>query len=302
MSAAELEAAITGLQNLLITRYLLLYDHLLTLDVEIEYIWSAPNSAAKVLFLILRYMVPIFLTSQTILRSGLSIVYICKGWISFGAYAGWLSIVISNFIVLLRIWTTLPHSHRLRLWSILIFIIAQLGSLGMTTWAVSNMIPVLIFDSRVGLCSFTSKPNVFGLWIVGLVYEVLVFVTVCWNTLDRPRAVGSTPDAALTRIFLRDGAVYFVVPLRIANTVIAIISPISSLFPLRHSILHLGRNNPHHKPSHPQLNSRRSAGQASGLLVMPDCEPECAVTVSEGSFCGSGRVISEWWPDPKREV
>ncbi|KAK7031916.1 hypothetical protein R3P38DRAFT_2926080 [Favolaschia claudopus] len=285
MSAAELEAAITGLQNLLITRYLLLYDHLLTLDVEIEYIWSAPNSAAKVLFLILRYMVPIFLTSQTILRSGLSIVYmsdnvrafdasrICKGWISFGAYAGWLSIVISNFIVLLRIWTTLPHSHRLRLWSILIFIIAQLGSLGMTTWAVSNMIPVLFFDLRVGLCSFTSKPNVFGLWIVGLVYEILVFVTVCWNTLDRPRAIGSDPDAALTRIFLRDGTVYFVVPLRIANTVIAIISPISSLF-----------------PSHPQLNSRRSARVAEGLLVKPDCEPECAVSVSEGSFCGSGRV------------
>ncbi|KAK6985036.1 hypothetical protein R3P38DRAFT_3102701 [Favolaschia claudopus] len=282
MSAAELKAAITGLQNLLVTRYLLLYDHLLTLDVEIEYIWSAPNSAAKVLFLILRYMVPIFLTSQTILRSGLSIIYICKGWISFGAYAGWLSIVISNFIVLLRIWTTLPHSPRLRLWSISIFIIAQLGSLG------TNMIPVLFFDSRVGLCSFTSKPNVFGLWIVGLVYEILVFVTVCWNTLDRPRAVGSDPDAALTRIFLRDGAVYFVilfgtynfhqspkyqlsthdhhfpyVALRIANTLIAIISPISSLFPLRHSILHLGRNNPHNEPPHHQSNQLSSFGRTS---------------------------------------
>ncbi|KAJ7204862.1 hypothetical protein B0H12DRAFT_1243583 [Mycena haematopus] len=51
---AELEEAVVALQNVLTTRYvsaagfvLLLYDHLLTLDDEVDYIWSAPNSVAK---------------------------------------------------------------------------------------------------------------------------------------------------------------------------------------------------------------------------------------------------------------
>ncbi|KAF7371270.1 hypothetical protein MSAN_00762800 [Mycena sanguinolenta] len=259
-ATAELEQAVVALQNVLITRYvsaagfvLLLYDHLLTLGDEVEYTWNAPNSVAKITFLCLRYMVPSFLTVQTVLRSGLSVIPMsdtvrtsqrsmlqhdltlrqaCKAWIPVATYAGWLSIAISNFLVLLRIWTTLPHSHRLKVWSIGFFAAAQILSFGFTSWVVGNMVAVLFFDSRVGLCSFSSKPNVVGLWVVGLAYEVLVFVTVCWNTLDRPRALRSSADAGVTRMLFKDGITYFVIlfALRIANTVIAIVSPVSSLF------------------------------------------------------------------------
>ncbi|KAK6977700.1 hypothetical protein R3P38DRAFT_3236810 [Favolaschia claudopus] len=263
MDDAELKGAIVALQNVVATRYvsaagfvLLLYDHLLTLSDEIEYIWSAPNSVAKVLFLILRYLVPSFIAVQTTLRSGLSVIEM-----SDESYAGWLSIVISNFLVLLRIWTTLPHSHRLRFWSIVLFIVAQLGSLGATTWAVAQMIPVLFFDARIGLCSFSSRPNVIGMWVVGLAYEVVVFLTVCWNTLNRPRALGIDPEVAVTRIFLRDGIVYFVIlfALRIANTVITVISPVSALF----IIVFFVWAGTTVTTSRLIINSRRAAGKAA---------------------------------------
>ncbi|KAJ7936983.1 hypothetical protein B0H13DRAFT_1853046 [Mycena leptocephala] len=123
----------------------------------------------------------------------------------------------------------------------------QLMALGVTTWIVFNMIPVLVFEPVAGVCTFTSKPSVFGLWVPGIVFEVVIFATVCWNVLDRPRAVGA--DAHITRILFRDGLVYFAVRawlhfidppvlpevqiltvLRVANTVIAVVSPISSLF------------------------------------------------------------------------
>ncbi|KAJ6472037.1 hypothetical protein C8R45DRAFT_1013828 [Mycena sanguinolenta] len=273
-AAAELEQAVVALQNVVITRYvsaagfvLLLYDHLLTLDDEVEYTWNAPNSVAKITFLFLRYMVPSFLTVQTVLRSGLPVIpmsdIVCKVWISIAAYAGWLSIVISNFLVLLRIWTTLPHSHRLKVWSIGFFVTAQILSFGFTGWVVGNMWPVLFFDPRVGLCSFSSKPNVVGLWIVGLAYEVLVFVTVCWNTLDRPRALLSSEDAGITRMLFRDGITYFVIlfALRIANTVIAIVSPVSSLFVIVFFIWAATTIT----TSRLILNSRRAAGQAAKL-------------------------------------
>ncbi|KAJ7832001.1 hypothetical protein B0H13DRAFT_2430149 [Mycena leptocephala] len=266
---------IVAVQNVFTTRYVsaagyvvLLYDHLLTLDLEVEYIWSAPNTSAKILFLIMRYMVPLFLTGETITRNGLSVIPMSdvpqspdeaamlisflgaksgthsryRILVSFLAvvnvdapsqtYAGWFSINISNFLVLLRIWATLPRGHRLIAWSLAFFITVQLANFGVTSWTVSNMIPVFFYDPAAGFCSFSSKPNVAGLFLPGLIFEVVVFVTVCWNVLDRPRALGTDPESYITCVFFRDGMIYFVVltVLRVANVVLSFVAPVSLIF------------------------------------------------------------------------
>ncbi|KAJ7308628.1 hypothetical protein DFH08DRAFT_1051043 [Mycena albidolilacea] len=234
MDAGLLQSIVVALENVLTTRYLsaagyvvLLYDHLLTLDDEVKYIWSAPTTIAKILFLTLRYMVPLFLTGETITRSGLVVIPM-----SDATYAGWISITISNFLVLLRIWTTLPRGHRLITWSLVFFIFMQLGSFAVTTWVISNMIPVLFFDPVAGFCSFSAKPNVAGLWIPGLIFEVVVFVTICWNALDRPRALGTDSETHITRLLFRDGVIYFIIlfVLRVANTVLALVAHVSLIF------------------------------------------------------------------------
>ncbi|KAJ7882533.1 hypothetical protein B0H14DRAFT_3433335 [Mycena olivaceomarginata] len=234
MDAGLLQSIVVALENVLTTRYLsaagyvvLLYDHLLTLDDEVKYIWSAPTTIAKILFLTLRYMVPLFLTGETITRSGLAVIPM-----SDATYAGWISIAISNFLVLLRIWTTLPRGHRLITWSPVFFTAMQLGSFAVTTWVISNMIPVLFFDPVVGFCSFSAKPNVAGLWIPGLIFEVVVFVTICWNALDRPRALGTDSETHITRLLFRDGVIYFIIlfVLRVANTVLALVAHVSLIF------------------------------------------------------------------------
>lgn len=144
--STEPESIVAVLEHVAITRYVsgaglvvLLYDHLLTLDDEVRYVWSAPTTLAKVLFLVLRYMVPVFLLGQTVTRSGLPIIPMsdlaCKAWTGASVYAGWLSIGISNFVVLLRIWTTLPRGHRLIAWSLAFFVGVQLVGLAATTWS-----------------------------------------------------------------------------------------------------------------------------------------------------------------------
>ncbi|QRW00305.1 dephospho-CoA kinase [Ceratobasidium sp. AG-Ba] len=40
---------------------LLIHDHIITLDSEINFVWPAKRSAVKVLFLVNRYVVPIFI-------------------------------------------------------------------------------------------------------------------------------------------------------------------------------------------------------------------------------------------------
>ncbi|KAJ7863334.1 hypothetical protein B0H14DRAFT_3444199 [Mycena olivaceomarginata] len=256
-----LQSIVVALENVLTTRYLsaagyvvLLYDHLLTLDDEVKYIWSAPTTIAKILFLTLRYMVPLFLTGETITVWRLSQCLMLREphspdqvarFNSFHTYAGWISITISNFLVLLRIWTTLPRGHRLITWSLVFYIIMQLGSFAVTTWVISNMIPVLFFDPVACFCSFSTKPNVAGLWIPGLIFEVVVFVTICWNALDRPRALSTDSETHITRLLFRDGVIYFIIlfVLRVANTVLALVAHVSLIFVCR--LLHLGRDDDH---------------------------------------------------------
>ncbi|KAJ6543058.1 hypothetical protein B0H19DRAFT_1035468 [Mycena capillaripes] len=289
-------SVIVALENVVATRYLsaagyvlILYDHLLTLDDEVEYVWSAPTTLAKILFLILRYMVPLFLTAQTITRSGLPIIVmsdvVCKAWTSITSYAGWLSIAISNFLVLLRIWTTLPRGHRFIPWSLGFFVVMQLTNFAVTTWVVSNMIPVLVFEPLVGLCTFATKPSVVGLWVPGLVFEVVVFITVCWNTLDRPRALETDSDRYITHILFRDGVVYFVIlfVLRIANTIIAIVAPISSIFVIVFFIWAATTMT----TSRLIINSRRAVGQAARLRELQMVPPEGGEPEARRSWTGS---------------
>jgi hypothetical protein len=49
---------------------ILLYDHLLSLDTEINLIWLAKTNSAKVLFLFIRYMVPCAITLYTVRTYG----------------------------------------------------------------------------------------------------------------------------------------------------------------------------------------------------------------------------------------
>ncbi|KAJ6535904.1 hypothetical protein DFH09DRAFT_97645 [Mycena vulgaris] len=285
MDAAGLETLVVALHNVAVTRYIsaaghvvLLYDHVLTFDDEVEYIWSAPNTLAKILFLILRYTVPFFLTVQIITRSGIPVIpmsdTVCKGYTAFTSYMGWLSIAISNFLVLLRIWTTLPRGHRLIAWSLAFFVITQLVSFGVNSWVIVEMIRVLVY-SPIGLCTFTTKPDVVGLWVAGLAFEVVVFIMVCWNNLDRPRALGPDTDSAVTRILFRDSVVYFVLLfiLRIANTVIAVVAPVSSIFVIVFFIWAATTIT----TTRLIINSRRVGGKAAQRMAL-------AAAAAEGDF------------------
>lgn len=245
---ATTESAIDALQSVVTARYLsgagfvvLLYDHALTLADEVQYIWSAPSTLAKILFLLLRYMVPLFMLMETITRSGVSYVAMsdnaCKGITAFATYAGWLSIAISNFLVLLRIWTLLPRGHRLIAWSLIFFAAIQAVSLGLTTVVVAKMAALMAFEPHTGLCVLSTLPRntgfwVAGIWAIGLFFEIVVFAAVCWHVLARPRPRAAAGDAVVRRLLFRDGVIYFLVlfALRVTNTVLAITSPISSLY------------------------------------------------------------------------
>ncbi|KAJ7021252.1 hypothetical protein C8F04DRAFT_1314813 [Mycena alexandri] len=146
------------------------------------------------------------------------------------------------------------------------FVVTQLASLGVTTWVVTNMIAYVKsnqfhqqlivasaelywFSSPSLDCVHSAESRMWWdcgslryrlnrVWsnnspAIQLVFEIVVFCTVCWNVLDRPRSVRTdSQEGHITRVLARDGVPYFLIisGRRVANTVIAVVAPISSLF------------------------------------------------------------------------
>ncbi|KAF7321867.1 hypothetical protein MKEN_00708700 [Mycena kentingensis (nom. inval.)] len=224
-----------------ITRYVsvaglvaLLYDHALTLDEEVEYVWPAKNNIPKFLFMFMRYVVPVFLLVYNISLSGFVILInslsACKGWIAFGLVLGWVTVTLSNFIVLLRLYTVIGRQPKLVLWTFTYFILLQAAALGVVAWTLVKLMAIAAFDTVLGICYFTKRGNFLGLWVVGLALDPVIFAVAVWNTIDRPRNL--TADQEVTRLLYRDGTVYFVllISLRVTNTVISMVAPSPLLF------------------------------------------------------------------------
>ncbi|KAJ7038138.1 hypothetical protein C8F04DRAFT_1256165 [Mycena alexandri] len=199
--AEELKAIITALEDIQISRYVgatgvvvLLYDHLLTLPDEIEFVWPAKNTGPKILFLLFRYMVPFFILINTSRPAQRVIAY--NDVHRVASPSSWLSQKL-----LLRIYTLIPRRHKLVAWTFCFWVVVQVTSLAVATWTVVGMIP-LIFSSN-GSCAFTARPNVSGLWVVGLAFEVVRSLRYYTQVLFA---------------------------LRLANTVIAVVAPLPLLF------------------------------------------------------------------------
>ncbi|KAJ7678242.1 hypothetical protein DFH06DRAFT_1317016 [Mycena polygramma] len=80
MSSLEPPGALLELENIVrdlqktrlvsaVGLVILLYDHLLSLDDEVRFIWSARFTSSKVLFLALRYIVPVIMLVHTVHRN-----------------------------------------------------------------------------------------------------------------------------------------------------------------------------------------------------------------------------------------
>ncbi|TFK51268.1 hypothetical protein OE88DRAFT_1659145 [Heliocybe sulcata] len=228
----------TDFLNITATRYLsaaglviMLYDHLLTLDDEVEYVWKAKWSLPKTLFLVLRYMVPSAMIMYTYELSGIGEIHLsdtfCRGWFGSGLYLGIFSVSIGNFIVLLRLWVIWDRNIRLLLVTLSVFIATQIMTLAATTYMVVHWIPEVIFVEELHMCGMVAKPPLVMLWAPGLFFEVMVFVLASWNALSRPSIA-----CPVARSVYRDGLGYFVLlaTLRVLNLILSVVAPLSLMF------------------------------------------------------------------------
>ncbi|KAK7052357.1 hypothetical protein R3P38DRAFT_3344236 [Favolaschia claudopus] len=157
---------------------ILVYDHLLSFSDEVRFIWSASWTSSKILFLGLRYSVPILMTGHTVQLSGLSNTSLSDELQSVGC--DWR-------LVLLRLWV---------LW----------GTMVATVIAITDLVSGIQFEPLLGICSFrtqfTNGPSkaLRVLWIPGITFEFVMILAIGWKICKQPKTLAD---------LIREGYLFF---------------------------------------------------------------------------------------------
>jgi len=223
----ELETAITAFTA---TRYLsvaglvvLLYDHILLFGEEKRLVWSAKASWSKSLFLVNRYVVPFCLIITThelsgISTAGLSTTF-CQTWLSMISFLCVVTLAVANVFVVHRVYALWGRNRRILKILVATFSIIYLAAVVATGFAAGAMFPHLSYSPVVRSCVLDRaiRPLVIP-YALPIVFDIFLFLLMCWNAFDRPRSMQTT---IVKQLYL-DGVVYFgvLLTLRIFNILV----------------------------------------------------------------------------------
>ncbi|KAK0462713.1 hypothetical protein IW261DRAFT_1576317 [Armillaria novae-zelandiae] len=225
---------------------LMLYDHILTFDKEVRFIWAAPWTLPKILFLIIRYFVPAFVLIHLCQLTGLStfsdmVVFklcfepdtsnertSCKVWFNVSASMGIITIAIGNFLALMHIWNLWDRDGRLMILTSCLFVATQIANLVCLAFALVHITESVYFNPTFSMCMLTDRHSAGIIWAPGVAFEAVIFSALFWNALSRPRYL----EDDFTKVLYRDGFAYILVVfvLRLMNLILSFVAPLSLIF------------------------------------------------------------------------
>lgn len=204
--AAQYSAAVNS--TLFVGFSMLIYDHLITVDNEVELIWKKPKSAVSVIFLTNRYIVPCILAVEMYdkLPPVEHAAIFCRAWILLRAYLTIFCYVSIHAVVAIRV-NAIHNSRPL---------VRKLLWLGGTCYALSTFAfmtaaywGIVAHLNTKGACISEIPSYLWIVWMPTLVFETtLFFLTVRFviSRFSRNTDCGSV----YVTLFL-DGAIYFII-------------------------------------------------------------------------------------------
>ncbi|KAH7914559.1 hypothetical protein BJ138DRAFT_1143700 [Hygrophoropsis aurantiaca] len=158
----------------------LVWDHILTFEREITYIWKAPWTISKGAFLINRYG---NIASQT---------FVCLeeiGWLSdgsqtwcqrfkiFGAMYALVATESVHILVLMRAWAIWGCTRRMAIWLLLTYTIYFSLMFGMTVFESTKIrFQTFQYLSLTGVCVGTTPKYVWFIFILSFSLDAIVFI------------------------------------------------------------------------------------------------------------------------------
>ncbi|TDL18499.1 hypothetical protein BD410DRAFT_793204 [Rickenella mellea] len=223
MAAAQIEALISLVRGANIADRsevaacsCLVFDIILTIDQEVEYIWRSKWTLPKCLYLWARYFALFMQVIAIAETTSLKVTpTICAGWAYFEGITGQLLIMGVELLLMLRVWALYKRDKRILYFLIALYvaeITANTVILGMSLPSLTTVAPLHgLFPPGFPLsgCFPTKVPGFFfSYWIPTLVFESILFILMLFNFVRLARE--NTPMPLLT-LFFRDGTVYYAV-------------------------------------------------------------------------------------------
>ncbi|KAJ7487970.1 hypothetical protein FB451DRAFT_1226075 [Mycena latifolia] len=186
---------------------ILFWDHLITLDKEITYLWVRKKSSSSLWFFAVRYIglggnIPVLLFSFMTLSPTVCTQY---------SFLHQIVLVATQFLVsvimLLRTWALYGRDKRV------LGSLVALGAclLAVCSWAVQGQkaIPVAIYPGCHLGVSEISGYHLSATWAALFLYDSIVFGMTLFKTYSTRRQLGSGNNLPIHRLIVRDGALYF---------------------------------------------------------------------------------------------
>ncbi|KAG8949668.1 hypothetical protein FRC04_008414 [Tulasnella sp. 424] len=217
MSTEELKhVVLTAVKGLISSRYtgvagytILIYDHILTIPIEIELIWRKPKGFVTYAFLFNRYLVPLVIAVGIFQMSGGTRNVpssFCHAWLWIEGACMITGYGIAHYLASLRV----RALHSARPWVDRTLLIAgvlyAVVTVSVTLAIEVNVGKTFVWDTTFNVCNGTPTSYMHGSWIPGLMFESVLFTLIILKAVRDWRRDLSFP---ITRLLYRDGFLYF---------------------------------------------------------------------------------------------
>ncbi|KAF9041395.1 hypothetical protein BJ165DRAFT_282735 [Panaeolus papilionaceus] len=212
---------INALSDIQLTRYsqlgsstIIIYDHLITFDKEVNLIWRSPWSAGKLLFFANRYYglaATIFnnygFFSRRLTDDVSKHFFLWQGW------TGLVACVLAEGIMQMRIYALYSLSKRV----LALMLIGFVTSVITSSWVVHSVLDNVTASAAIipngKFCVLSNVSRFFLFWVPVVAFECLLCALAIIKGVQTFRSHGSLFDDGrrLIGILIRDSALYFVV-------------------------------------------------------------------------------------------
>ncbi|KAG8763832.1 hypothetical protein FRC11_011501 [Ceratobasidium sp. 423] len=185
---------------------LMIWDHSITLQAEISLVWPAKLSPVKVLFLLNRYIPPIFITIDTANLIGSASWLSDKIWILLDIGVELLTVFAATFLIGMRVHILWDNRRDIFLWVSAAWVLHVVANIALVVTSTMKQAGSYTVQPMFNVC-FGRVEGAWTVWIPAIIYHCFIMVLLVAKSLSTPRIVS-------TRVYdvvIRDGFIYFFV-------------------------------------------------------------------------------------------
>ncbi|KIM24273.1 hypothetical protein M408DRAFT_233960 [Serendipita vermifera MAFF 305830] len=222
LATAVADLVTTGRYCTLAAWVMMLYDHIIHFDKEVELFWGKPWSAAKCLYFFNRYVSPVFLGVHAMIFLSPHVTdSLCLSWFKFEGYTGTISIASVEMILGFRVFALWNRNKWIAAMLVFALLAEVAAMLTILTSTYVNMLAVSAPDPSIpyrACIPLNVSLYFFTFWIPPLAYESLVFILAAikgFNTLRNNFSSGNgeftirSTGSRLLEVMIRDSLWYF---------------------------------------------------------------------------------------------